>query len=243
FRRSRSEHLLFRLMHHMKRKDANRTCVRISKGIFLVQQWDASETLHPLDYDYPESDSSTSDINTFSFNGLYQEMIYQTQHRRRTSLDSKEEGFVPYTHTLGIRFTNPYQGMRDILVLGHIPLWCQTLLVTECIRQLPVQHGQVVYGLLPFAKEMGFEFNRLPHLDRLVHQKIRQEPYPEMIVVFERFAMELAHPRMMFEDISVDGSTWEETYETILGSVLYCEIPKHQASTITKLANAWAASQ
>ncbi|OBZ82548.1 hypothetical protein A0J61_09399 [Choanephora cucurbitarum] len=240
YRRSRSEHLLFRLMHHMKQKDTNRTCVRISKGVFLVQQWDVSETLS-MDFDYADSsDSSTSDINTFSFNGLYQEMISQTQHSSR---DSSTDGFVPYTHTLGVRFTNPYQEMRDILVLGNIPLWCQTLLVTECMRHLPIRHGQTVYGLLPFAKEMGFQFGRLPHIERVIHQKIRQEPYPEMIVIFERFAMELVHPRMMLEDVDVDGVTWEEKYKAILDALLYCEIPRTQAAIITKLANEWAALQ
>ncbi|KAI8331450.1 hypothetical protein EDC96DRAFT_429293, partial [Choanephora cucurbitarum] len=238
YRRSRSEHLLFRLMHHMKRKDTNRTCVRISKGVFLVQQWDVSETL-PMDVDYADS-SDSSTINTFSFNGLYQEMIYQTQHNQQTTED---DDFVPYTHTLGIRFTNPYQEMRDILVLGNIPLWCQTLLVTECMRHLPIQHGQTVYDLLPFAKEMGFQFQKLPHIERLVHQKMRQEPYPEMIVIFERFAMELVHPRMMLEDTDVNGVSWEEKYKSILDALLYCEIPRAQAAIITKLANAWAASQ
>ncbi|KAI8063408.1 uncharacterized protein B0P05DRAFT_239653 [Gilbertella persicaria] len=238
YRRSRSEHLMFRLTHSLTKKDLNRSCVRLSRGIFLVQQAGVSDTPDSSLSDFLDPYSlNTGPINigTLTMDELCQDMIRQV-----TEQTTMKTTFTPFTYTLGVRYTNPYEHMHDVVIQGEIPLWCQTLFITEYMRQLPIQFNSVVYGLLPFAKDIGFRFVQLPYVDSYTKDK---EPYPEMIVLFERFALELVDPNLLFEDTPMRGSSWQERKTEILRAILYCEIPDDQAKVITNLANAWASSQ
>ncbi|KAL9554627.1 hypothetical protein PS6_003309 [Mucor atramentarius] len=244
YRQLRSEHLLMRMLHCFSKHDFN-----------LSFKWEFCEPLA-----YPTSDSSLTNamdlftkddtlapIDTFTFNDLFNDMMEQTnlaaiEKKRLEEEEAQKQRartFVPYTHTIGIRYTNPYSYNRDILVRGNIPLWCQTLFITECLRLLPIAPGTVVHGILPFAKDFGFHFQTIPTVkdNRLL------EPYPEICVMYERFAMEVTDPQMMLENKDVHGKRWEDVQNKILTGILYCEIPDHTASIITSLAIEWAKTQ
>lgn len=232
YRRSRSEHLIIRLLQNFAKHASNHSFVRLSAGIFLVQKYEAGESEFPS----PRTISNALDffghddtpIDTFSFNDLFNDMVQQTILPKQ-----QQNTFLPCTYTLGVRYTNPYNNMRDVLVRGNIPLWCQTLFITECMRLLPIQQGTTRKGILPFAKDIEFKFGALQVDD----------PYPDLLIMFERFAMELSDPHLMFEIPSQEASLWKTIQINILDSVLYCEIPDDTAIIITKLADEWATSQ
>lgn len=254
YRQHRSEHLLFRMAHNFGRYKLSHSFVRLAKGVFLVQKWEFSEpvdVLPPLSipsnaFDYLTMENTTVPIETFSFDDLFSDMMQQTRQKleqpvKQEHIEPDVRSFIPYTYTMGVRFTNPYNNSRDILVRGNIPLWCQTLFITECMRFLPITPGSTVNNLLPFAKSIGFEFTTLPIVQFANTQVV--EPYPELIVLFERFAMELTDPQMMLKNADVGGRTWEERHKAILGGVLFCDIPDETALIITTLANQWATTQ
>jgi hypothetical protein len=251
YRQQRSEHLLIRMAHNFRQYEFSHSFVRLAKGMFLVQKWEFSEpvNLPPATttsnlLDYFTLDNATAPIETFSFNDLFNDMMQQTKQKldqQPKQIEADARSFIPYTYTMGIRFTNPYNNMRDILVRGKIPLWCQTLFITECIRFLPIAPGSIVNGLLPFAKDIQFKFITVPTV-QLSNTKVI-EPYPELIVMFERFAMELTYPQMMLDNADAYGHTWEERQNAILSGVLFCDIPDETALMITTLANEWATIQ
>ncbi|KAG2190790.1 hypothetical protein INT46_007652 [Mucor plumbeus] len=253
YRQLRSEHLLMRMLHCFDKHDFNISFVRLSLGTFMIQKWEFGMPLTYLSansltnaMDLFIKDDSLAPIDTFTFNDLFNDMMEQTnitaiEKKRQEEEEEKQRAktFIPYTHTLGIRYTNPYNYMRDILVRGNIPLWCQTLFITECLRLLPIAPGTVVHGILPFAKDIGFHFQTVP----IVKNNKFKEPYPEIAVMYERFAMELSDPQMMLENRDVYGKTWEDVQNKILAGVLYCEIPDHTATMITSLSIEWAKTQ
>jgi hypothetical protein len=251
YRQQRSEHLLVRMVHNFSRYEFNHSFVRLAQGMFLVQKWEFSD---PVDFppstalgnalDYFALENTSTPIETFSFNDLFNEMMQQTRQQQelKQQQQTDERSFIPYTYTLGIRFTNPYNNMRDVLVRGKIPLWCQTLFITECMRFLPIAPGSTVKGLLPFAKDIQFKFTTVPIIQSSSNAKV-VEPFPELIVLFERFAMEVTDPQMMLDNADVYGHTWEERQNVILGGVLFCDIPDETALMITTLANEWATAQ
>ncbi|KAI8640989.1 hypothetical protein BD408DRAFT_347005 [Parasitella parasitica] len=239
YRQRRSEHLLMRMLHCFAKHDFNLSFVRLSLGTFMIQKCEFCE---PVAYPTPSTltnamdlftkDDSLAPIDTLTFNDLREEEKEEEQKQRART-------FVPYTHTLGIRYTDPYSHMRDVLVRGNIPLWCQTLFITECLRLLPIAPGTVVHGILPFAKDIGFHFQTVP----IIKDNGYQEPYPELGVMYERFAMELSDPQMMLENRDVHGKKWQDVQNNILTGILYCEIPDHTASLITSLSIEWANTQ
>lgn len=258
YRRSRSEHLLIRMLHAFTKHEFNHSFVRLSKGTFLLQKYEASE---PVDFPSPTTFSNAIDlfvqddaiapIDTFTFNDLFNDMMTQTtsaaakaQQEAAAAIAAAEaakNAFKPFTYTLGIRFTNPFNHMNDLLVRGNIPLWCQTLFITECMRILPIQQGATIKGLLPFGKDIEFHFTRLPLLN--TNDTTVVDPYPELLVMFERFAMELTDPQTMLEIPQANQPEWREKLNTILNGVLYCDIPDETAALITTLADAWAKAQ
>jgi hypothetical protein len=260
YRRSRSEHLLIRMLHTFTKYEFSHSFVRLSKGTFLLQKCEPSE---PVNFPSPNTfsdavdlfvqDDAIAPIGTFSFNDLFNDMMQQTidkEQQEQEEAEKKRRLFKPFTYTLGIRFTNPYKNMNDILVRGNIPLWCQTLFITECMRVLPIDQGATIKGLLPFAKDIEFHFTALPFVKSNVKDQeditaaaAAVEPYPELLVMFERFAMELSDPQMMLEIVNVDAAEWRVRFNTILKGVLYCEIPDDTAIIITTLADEWARTQ
>ncbi|KAI7894991.1 uncharacterized protein EV154DRAFT_49183 [Mucor mucedo] len=232
YRISRSEHLILRLLQFFAMHGKTHSYVRISPGIFLVQKYEECRTEFPS----PRTISNALDffgqncapIDTLTFSDLYNSIMQQRTQPRLLS-----NTFIPYTYTLGVRFTNPYKKMRDVLVRGNIPLWCQTLFITECVRLLPIEQGMTLKGILPFAKDVEFTFGSLQFDD----------PYPDLLIMFERFAMELSDPHMMYEVPPNELCRWKNRQLNILDGVLYCEIPDETAMLVTNLADAWATSQ
>lgn len=227
YRQLRSEHLVMRMAHQVYLEKPTYTFCRLSRGIFMVQKYQHSEPMafQPKAIAGPFKEKP---INTFTFDVLYNDMMQQTQQQPQTRTSTS---FIPFTYTLGVRYTNPYQNARDFIVRGNIPLWCQTLFITECMRQLPILPNTTRTGLLPFLKDMEFQFTTVPQL------------YPEMTVIFERFAMELCDPQMLWHNKDSRGNTWEDMQRKILGLMAFCDIPDRQAAIITSVANQWAMSQ
>ncbi|KAI8979197.1 hypothetical protein BDF20DRAFT_795299, partial [Mycotypha africana] len=136
--------------------------------------------------------------------------------------------FIPFTYTIGVRYTHPYHGIRDILVRGRIPDWCRTLIITECMRNLPIKPGMVLSGLLPFAKDMQFHFTQLS-------RKTIPYIYPDMLVSYEKMTMDLCWPQSPFDTEKQSPPQQRQSP--------MCDIPDHTAAIITKMANEWVANQ
>lgn len=232
YRLRRSEHLILRLLNYFALHGKNHSYVRILPGVFLVQKHEECRKEFPSPRTISNAleffGKNCAPVDTLSFSALYDSILQQRTKPRLVS-----NTFIPYTYTIGVRFTNPYMKMRDILVRGNIPLWCQTLIITECVRLLPIEQGMTLKGILPFAKDVEFTFGSLQFDD----------PYPDLLIMFERFAMELSDPHMIFEVPPNELCRWKNRQLNILDGVLYCEIPDETAIMITDLADAWAASQ
>ncbi|KAI7902994.1 uncharacterized protein BX663DRAFT_509134 [Cokeromyces recurvatus] len=235
YRQRRSEHLLLRLTHSLRNDEFHHSILRLTKGVFMVQQLEPlqSPTMMVRDEDYDDVFLTQSKqipfIDTFSFNGLFNDMMQQAMTTSPVHI------YKSISYTMGIRFTNPYKHMRDIVVRGNIPLWCQSLFIVEYLKRLPVQPNAVLNGLLPFAKDILFEF-KLLSADQDV-------PFPILIPAYERYAMELSEPQILFNYNSFKSNDmqigWKEREKRILNEVLYCDISDETAELITNLANEW----
>ncbi|KAI9348379.1 hypothetical protein BD770DRAFT_395311 [Pilaira anomala] len=237
YRVSRSEHILLRIQHAFIPYKSSHSFVRLSPGVFLIQKFGHHDTpvISPalatissaIDFFVQQGDGMAP-IDTFSFNDLFNDMMQQS-----TTEKGALGTHVPYTYTLGIRYTQVYKNMKDIVVYGNIPLWCQTLFITECMRMLPIEQGTSRKGLLPFAKEIEF------HFVRLGIGKVK----PDLLIMYERFAAEISDPHMMFNIPTNETSIWEQRQADMIAGVLFCNINEETAAVITKLADAWALEQ
>jgi hypothetical protein len=231
------------MAHTINTEELTYTFSRLSRGIFLVQKHQPSE---PIDFPSRTSfDKSfgikiddSAPIDTFTFDILFNDMMQQTQSFIEAEKERTTRSFIPFTYTLGVRYTNPYNHACDVVVRGKIPLWCQTLLITECMRQSPILPNTTLKGLLPFLKNMEFRFTRITEM-----KDGYPEPHPEMTLIFERFAMELCDPHMIWQNKDDQGNTWIESQSYILNTIVICDIPDDQAAYITSVANEWAMSQ
>lgn len=241
YRQLRSEHLIVRLAHALYAEQLTYTFSRLSRGVFMVQKYQYSE---PLNYTSTSFDDaldkmpSDNNIDTFTFDNLFNDMMKQTMDSNEittpTTPTTPAADFVPFTYTLGVRYTNPYNNACDLVVRGKIPLWCQTLLLIECMRYLPILPGTKVKGVLPFLKDTEFCFEHL-YYDKTL--------YPEMTVIFERFAMELSDPQMIWQNNDNRGNSWQNIHDRILESIVVCDIQDEEAARITAAASQWAMSQ
>jgi hypothetical protein len=234
YRENRSEHLLVRIYHHYD-DSPKQNILRLSKGIFIKQQTSPPVTnssvvensLNLLLMSDNDDIDILNGINTFDFNNIFNMIQEEPVHNT----------FIPYTYTLGARYTNPYRH-HDILIRGNIPLWCQILFIHNCVLRQEtelIHPGSRLSGLLPFAADITFAF----------HTCYSQEPpLPVLTLLFERFAMELSEPEFMMGDrVMVHGNTWKDKQDSILKGILYCDIPEPLATVITDMANSWAATQ
>jgi hypothetical protein len=248
YRRQRSEHLLIRICHHFF-YNKFQNLIRLSKGVFLSQKWQENEEEQtypsPTSLDQAmnsmtseELQNENNNIDTFSFSDIFG-MMQQPQEELTTR-------FIPYSYTMGVRYTNPYNNFRDVVIRGNIPLWCQILFISSCLQQTePIQPGTRRKGLLPFAMDISFSFTTcpIPTSSERTSSQVVIEPYPLHTVLFERMCMELSEPEMIMEDKDWTGISWYDRQESILRGVLLCDIPDSLASAITEMANAWAANQ
>ncbi|CEP17901.1 hypothetical protein [Parasitella parasitica] len=238
YRRHRSENLLLRMIH-CRNMDMNQvSLMRLSKGVFVHQKWQSSvpqpsPTLSCIQETMSNSNIPTQDeapIDTFQCDNVYQMTNNLTS--------SCYEMFVPYSYTFGVRYTNPYNNASDLVIRGKLPLWCQTLFLSVCLKQTePVQANVPQVGLFPFAPQVAVTFTPLI-------QDETDTIMPELTVLYERCTMEhmdaFSFPEFLDEEFDL---TWPERKKQIYQSILVCDIPDHLAKILNDMATVWAASQ
>ncbi|KAG0174222.1 hypothetical protein DFQ28_000010 [Apophysomyces sp. BC1034] len=236
FRQLRSENLLHRMLHCYDMSDKS-SVMRLSKGVFIQQKWQpqtpqSSPTLSTIGESSVFSTDSLAPIDTFQFNDP--SFCQQADPWSPCIMNT----FVPYSYTFGIRYTNPYGNASDVLVRGNVPLWIQSLFLSTCANNMPIRPNETRTGLLPFAPEVPVTF-------RAMADCYGEEPYPELTIMYERFAMELSEPEMYLSEHDPDnsGRTWAERKRQVLEQMLYWEIPDGLAEALTNLGTIWAANQ
>lgn len=169
-------------------------------------------------------------IDTFQFDNV--------SHMVNNLTSSCYEMFIPYSYTFGARYTNPYNNASDIVIRGKIPLWCQTLFLSVCLKQTePVQPNVPILGLFPFAPQVAVTFTPLI-------QDETTSIMPELTVLYERFTMEhvdeFSYPEISDQEFE---SNWPQRKKQIYQNILVCDIPDHLAKILNDMATIWAASQ
>jgi hypothetical protein len=149
--------------------------------------------------------------------------------------------FVPYSYTFGSRYTNPFDGTSDLMIRGKLPLWCQTLFLSECIKQgEPIRANEPRSGLFPFAPHITVTFRSLADS----YSAHDFTAYPEMTVLYERFTMENIDPYALPEGCgALHEDQWPERKKEVLEGMLLCDIPDSLAALLDDMATVWAASQ
>lgn len=147
------------------------------------------------------------------------------------------EMFVPYSYTFGARFTNPY-GSNDLVIRGKIPLWCQTLFLSACLKRTePVQMNVPQQGLFPFAPLVSVTFKSLSEYS----------PYsisPDLTVLYEKFTLEHIDPFEVPETHKDEHCClWPSKRQEILNNVLVCDLSDDLSKVLSDMATVWAASQ
>ncbi|KAI9319843.1 hypothetical protein BX666DRAFT_2024896 [Dichotomocladium elegans] len=142
-----------------------------------------------------------------------------------------QTAFVPYSYSLGARYTDALGYTSDIVIRGNMPAWVQSLFLTECFRQeTPIRPGDSRRGLFTFAPSIAVEFKTL---DSHPQQYIIN---PELTLIYEKVALDLTDPDALYSEGALQKSA-------ILKRVLVCDIPDELAQVLTELAAAWASSQ
>ncbi|KAL7319144.1 hypothetical protein PS15m_002313 [Mucor circinelloides] len=238
YRRHRSENLLLRMIH-CRNLDLNQiSLMRLSKGVFVHQKWQssvpqASPTLSCIQDTMANECIDTHDeapIDTFQFGNAC--------HMINNLTSSCYEMFIPYSYTFGARYTNPYNNGSDLVIRGKLPLWCQTLFLSNCIKQTePVQAHVPRSGLFPFAPQITVTFKPLI-------QDETDSIMPELTVLYERFTMEdmdaFSFPELTDEELEL---TWPERKKQVFQRILVCDIPDDLAKILSDMATIWAASK
>lgn len=162
-------------------------------------------------------------IDTFQFDNVFSMVNHLTS--------SCYDMFIPYSYTFGARYTNPYGHANDLVIRGKVPLWCQTLFLSICLKQTePIQANVPRLGLFPFAPHVPVTF------------KPFVETYgisPDLTVLYERFTMEHVDPYSM-PDIETE---WPEKRQEILQNILVCDLSDGLAKILNDMATIWATSQ
>lgn len=160
-------------------------------------------------------------------------------HRMNNLTSSCYDMFIPYSYTFGARYTNPYNNASDLVIRGKLPLWCQTLFLSNCIKQTePVQAHVSRSGLFPFAPQVTVTFKPLiqDETDSIV---------PELTVLYERFTMEDMDDAFIFPELTDEELelTWPERKKQVYQRILVCDIPDDLAKILSDMATIWAASK
>ncbi|KAI9482997.1 MAG: hypothetical protein EXX96DRAFT_556453 [Benjaminiella poitrasii] len=239
YRKQRSENLVLRMIH-CKHMDMNQiSLMRLSKGVFVHQKWkpcpfQASPTLSAIEETLNnESIDSQAEapVNTFQFNNVL------CMSNGFTS--SSYETFIPYSYTFGASYTNPYKQVRDLVVRGKIPLWCQTLFLSTCLKQdEPILPYVTITGLFIFAPQVAVTFKPLIEDETNAIK-------PELALVYERFTLEHTGPpsSINLEEYEHFDTDWPDRKKEVLKNMLVCNIPDDLAEALHDAATVWAASQ
>ncbi|KAG2195954.1 hypothetical protein INT47_007090 [Mucor saturninus] len=232
FRRYRSENLLVRMIHckSIGLDMSQISLMRLSKGVFVHQIWQScspqsSPTMSAIEDSLSNrfiDASAEAPIDTFRFDNVFSMVNHLT-----TSYDM----FVPYSYTFGARFTNPYGHAHDLVIRGKIPLWCQTLFLSVCMKQsAPIQPNVPTLGLFPFAPQIPVTFK--PFIETYGIS-------PDLTVLYEKCTMEHADPFTM----SDTEAEWPEKRQEILQDILVCDLEDGLAKILSDMAVVWATSQ
>lgn len=139
--------------------------------------------------------------------------------------------FIPYSYTFGARFTNPYGRAHDLVIRGKVPLWCQTLFLSVCMKQIEtIQANVPQYGLFPFAPQVPVTFKPFVETYGIT---------PDLTVLYERYTMEHTDPFAMGEG----EAEWPERRQEILQDILVCDLDDGLAKILSDMAIVWATSQ
>ncbi|CAO3622491.1 unnamed protein product [Cunninghamella blakesleeana] len=267
YRKQRSEHLIFRMIHNFDIK-IEKAFLRIDSGVFIAQH------TKPNTYDQINQFSQTSMIEAFLNDVSYlnadilgditpvftfdqnnipslitnvTDDIYDYNNNHSLMSPSSASLFTQFSYTMGIRYTKINQ-CCDALIQGSIPMWCQTLILHEYYStEPPVKPNETRYGLIPFATHIPLYFQPFlspdevgVEIEQYNHQKNKKDDAtPELLVLYEKLNMELTSS----VDFSLDKINSQERYKErneILRNVLCCFISPDYAQLITSLANEWA---
>lgn len=168
-------------------------------------------------------------VDTFQFNNVYN----MGNHLTSSCYDM----FVPYSYTFGARYTNPY-GSNDLVIRGKIPLWCQTLFLSACLKRTePIQMNVPQQGLFPFAPLVSVTFKSLSEYG----------PYnvsPDLTILYEKFTLEHVDPFEIPENPKDENCYLRlSKRQEILKSVLVCDLSDDLSKVLSDMATVWAASQ
>ncbi|ORX59676.1 hypothetical protein DM01DRAFT_1333138, partial [Hesseltinella vesiculosa] len=234
YRQLRAENILYRMLNCCVAKvDVDPTSLmRITKGVFVANKLHSNASHSPplpsLDLN-DMSDLSLDDtaaVDTFHFGNMQQFMLQSRLHQQMEVND-----FLPFSYTFGARFTNPYQS-RDVMIRGgRLPTWCQTLFLNECLQRMPLETGVEYDGLFPFAPHVTVSFDAL---STFAKANRCQDTYPDLLMSFEKYAMELTEPEIILAD------SWSAQQEQIMEHILVCDIPQQAVPILTQLATLWA---
>ncbi|CAO3691171.1 unnamed protein product [Rhizopus stolonifer] len=222
YRQNRSEHLLNRMMYCNKMDLSQMSLMRLSKGVFVHQVWQSispqsSPTLSTIESalyeDYPTSEAP---VDNFNFGNMQQTQI------------SCYDMFVPFSYTFGVRYTNPYNA-HDIIIRGKLPVWCQTLFLSTCLKQSNIQSHVPIAGLFPFAPHIQVSFT--PFNENTIVT-------PDLTLIYEKFTNEYDDPYSLPGEMD-----WPTCKKQILDNILICDIPDNVATLLESMANIWAATQ
>ncbi|KAI8362774.1 hypothetical protein BD560DRAFT_373652 [Blakeslea trispora] len=235
YRRHRSENLLLRMIHCRKLDLSQISLMRLSKGVFVHQKWQSSishpsptlsaieETLNLLN-----DTGDEAPIDTFQFS---------TDFFKSNLTSSCFDMFVPYSYTFGARYTNPYSGAHDLVIRGKLPLWCQTLFLSTCLKQSePIQPHVPQFGLFPFVPQVA-----------VVFKPWNEEDYADLVTLdlaltYELFTLEHYDPLLGVDQHDFDHQ-WSVKKKEILQNVLVCDIPDDLAAFLSNMAATWAVDQ
>lgn len=147
--------------------------------------------------------------------------------------------FIPYSYTFGARYTNPYGDANDIVIRGKLPLWCQTLFLSTCLKQTadPIRPHVPRAGLFPFAPHVAVTFKKLSLEDTSTIM-------PELTILYERLTMDHIDSFAFLEQYGEGYECqWSERKREVLENILVCDLPDEVAKLLSDMATVWAASQ
>ncbi|KAI8353252.1 hypothetical protein EDC96DRAFT_447308 [Choanephora cucurbitarum] len=235
YRRYRSENLLLRMIH-CRKLDLNQvSLMRLSKGVFIHQKWQSSvshpsPTLSAIEdaLGFIDDTKGEAPIDTFQFD---------TSFFKCNLTHSCFDMFVPYSYTLGARYTNPYSGAHDLVIRGKLPLWCQTLFLSTCLKQTkPIEPHVPQYGLFPYLPQVAVVFkpwNEEDYEDLIM---------PDLALTYELFTLEHYDPLLSIDQNDFDYQ-WPRKKKEILQNILVCDLPDDFAAFLSDMAANWAAHQ
>ncbi|KAI8967809.1 hypothetical protein BDF20DRAFT_899406 [Mycotypha africana] len=261
YRKLRSENLLMRLVHHQNLDLENHVSVmRLSKGVFVHHQWQplptvslfepAEPALSPLLVKEEEQEKVPMDTHAAAAATPHTPTMAPTPPPPPPAHVLDKDTSIPYSYTFGVRYTNPYTDAKDMAVRGRLPLWIQTLFLSECVRQqetqqLVIQPHTPYAGLFPFAPSITVTFQPVLATAAAAEGETVSWIEPELLLAYEKITMDHLDARIDLFDHDRQPEQQQERKhrKRVLSNMLICLIPDSLCQPLTDLAHLWAASQ